>query len=278
MIRLEAISKIYSRDEVLKNINWEIKRGEKVGLVGSNGAGKTTQFRILVGEEDQTSGKVIKEGNPKIAYLKQEIDIKSTRTVREELGTAFKEIQNVYQNLRDIEKQMLKSANPLSSDQMQSLINMQGKYQMQFEALGGYQMDAEIDKILPKLGFSQNDAESLVKSFSGGWQMKIALGKIMLQNPDLLLLDEPTNHLDLNTILWLEKYLASQKIAIILISHDRYFLDKLCNKIIFIERGLSTTYIGNYSSFIEKRSLDELARQKAYLVQQKDLDKQKKIY
>jgi len=276
LIRLEAISKIYSRDEVLKNINWEIKRGEKVGLVGSNGAGKTTQFRILVGEEDQTSGKVIKEGNPKIAYLKQEIDIKSTRTVREELGTAFKEIQNVYQNLRDIEKQMLKSANPLSSDQMQSLINMQGKYQMQFEALGGYQMDAEIDKILPKLGFSQNDAESLVKSFSGGWQMKIALGKIMLQNPDLLLLDEPTNHLDLNTILWLEKYLASQKIAIILISHDRYFLDKLCNKIIFIERGLSTTYIGNYSSFIEKRSLDELARQKAYLVQQKDLDKQKK--
>jgi ATP-binding cassette subfamily F protein 3 len=137
-------------------------------------------------------------------------------------------------------------------------------------------MQSDVEKILPKLGFSLEDADKLVGNFSGGWQMKIALGKIILQNPDLLLLDEPTNHLDLDTIFWLEEYLSSLKIAIIIISHDRYFLDKLCKKIIFIDRGVSEIYNGNYSYFVEQKSLNEESQNKAYQLQQKEIEIQKK--
>ena len=132
-------------------------------------------------------------------------------------------------------------------------------------------MQSDVEKILPKLGFSIEDADKLVGNFSGGWQMKVALGKIILQKPDLLLLDEPTNHLDLETIFWLEEYLSSLKIAVIIISHDRYFLDKLCKKIIFVDRGTSETYNGNYSFFVEQKSLNEESQNKAYQLQQKEI-------
>jgi len=137
-------------------------------------------------------------------------------------------------------------------------------------------MQSDVEKILPKLGFSIEDADKLVGNFSGGWQTKVALGKIILQKPDLLLLDEPTNHLDLETILWLEEYLSSLKIAVIIISHDRYFLDKLCKKIIFIDRGISEIYNGNYSFFVEQKSLNEESQNKAYQLQQKEIAIQKK--
>ena len=275
MIRFEDVSKIYSTDVVLKNINWEIKKGEKVGLVGSNGAGKSTQFKILIGEEDQTSGQIIKEGNPKIAYLKQELDCDLTRTVREELESSFKDIQNVSTKLFEIENKMKSLDIKIHSDEFEILLNELAQYQAKFEALGGYRMQSDVEKILPKLGFSIEDADNLVGNFSGGWQMKVALGKIILQNPDLLLLDEPTNHLDLNTIFWLEEYLSSLKIAIIMISHDRYFLDKLCKKIIFIDRGISEIYNGNYSFFVEQKSINEESQNKAYQIQQKEIDIQK---
>ena len=276
MIRFDNVSKIYSTDVVLKNINWEIRRGEKIGLVGSNGAGKSTQFKILIGEEDQTSGLVLKEGSPKISHLKQELDCNLNRTVREELESSFKDIQLVSNKLIEIENEMKFLDSRKDSKKLDYLVNQLSKYQEKFEILGGYQMQAEVEKILPKLGFSQEDADRLVGNFSGGWQMKVALGKIILQKPDLLLLDEPTNHLDLETIFWLEEYLISLKIAIILISHDRYFLDKLCKKIIFIERGISETYNGNYSFFVEQKSLNEESQNKAFELQQKEIETQKK--
>ena len=276
MIRFDNVSKIYSTDVVLKNINWEIRKGEKIGLVGSNGAGKSTQFKILIGEEDQTSGLVLKEGNPKISHLKQELDCNLNRTVREELEGSFKDIQVVSNKLLEIENEMKFLETSKDSEKLDHLVNQLAKFQEKFEVLGGYQMQAEVEKILPKLGFSQDDADKLVGNFSGGWQMKVALGKIILQKPDLLLLDEPTNHLDLETIFWLEEYLISLKIAIILISHDRYFLDKLCKKIIFIERGISETYNGNYSFFIEQKSLNEATQSKAFELQQKEIETQKK--
>ncbi len=276
MIRFEDVSKIYSTDFVLKNINWEIKRGEKVGLVGSNGAGKSTQFKILIGEEDQTSGTIIKEGNPKIAHLKQELDCNLNNSVREELESSFKDLQVVALELLDIENKMKSLDIKKDSDELEKLVNQMAKYQTKFEALGGYKMQSDIEKILPKLGFSIEDADKLVRNFSGGWQMKVALGKIILQKPDLLLLDEPTNHLDLDTIFWLEEYLSSLKIAIIVISHDRYFLDKLCKKIIFIDRGISEIYNGNYSFFVEQKSLNEESQNKAYQLQQKEIAIQKK--
>ncbi len=276
MIRFDNVSKIYSTDVVLKNINWEIKKGEKIGLVGSNGAGKSTQFKILIGEEDQTSGMVIKEGNPKIAHLKQELDCDFNRSVRDELESSFKDIQRVASKLLEIEMKMKSLDVNKDSRELERLVNKLAKYQGTFEALGGYQMQAEVEKILPKLGFSLKDADQLVGQFSGGWQMKVALGKIILQKPDLLLLDEPTNHLDLETIFWLEEYLASLKIAIILISHDRYFLDKLCKKIIFIERGISETYNGNYSFFVEQKALNQVSQIKAYQLQQKEIEIQQR--
>ena len=276
MIRFDNVSKIYSTEVVLKNINWEIRKGEKIGLVGSNGAGKSTQFKILIGEEDQTSGSVLKEGNPKIAYLKQEFDCNLNLTVREELESAFKDIQLVSKKLLEIENQMKFLEVSKDSQKMELLVNELAIYQGKFESLGGYNIQLEVEKILPKLGFSLEDADKLVGNFSGGWQMKVALGKIILQKPDLLLLDEPTNHLDLETIFWLEEYLISLKIAIILISHDRYFLDKLCKKIIFIERGISETFNGNYSFFVQQKFLNEESQNKAYQRQQKEIETQRK--
>ncbi len=276
MIRFEGVSKIYSTDVVLKNINWEIKKGEKVGLVGSNGAGKSTQFKILIGEEEQTSGTIIKEGNPKIAHLKQEFDCNLNFSVRQELESSFEDIQIVAIKLLEIENKMKSLDIKKNSDELEIFVNQLAKYQAKFEALGGYKMQSDVEKILPKLGFSIEDADKLVGIFSGGWQMKVALGKIILQKPDLLLLDEPTNHLDLDTIFWLEEYLSSLKIAVIIISHDRYFLDKLCKKIIFIDRGTSEIYNGNYSFFVEQKSLNEESQNKAYQLQQKEIELQKR--
>ncbi len=276
MIRFEGVSKIYSTDVVLKNISWEIKKGEKVGLVGSNGAGKSTQFKILIGEEEQTSGTIIKEGNPKIAHLKQEFDCNLNFSVRQELESSFKDIQIVAIKLLEIENKMKSLDIKKNSDELEIFVNQLAKYQAKFEALGGYKMQSDVEKILPKLGFSTEDADKLVGNFSGGWQMKVALGKIILQKPDLLLLDEPTNHLDLDTIFWLEEYLSSLKIAVIIISHDRYFLDKLCKKIIFVDRGTSETYNGNYSFFVEQKSLNEESQNKAYQLQQKEIELQKR--
>jgi len=276
VIRFEGVSKIYSTDVVLKNINWEVKKGEKVGLVGSNGAGKSTQFKILIGDEDPTSGTIIKEGNPKIAHLKQELDCNLNLSVREELESSFKDIQIVAIKLLEIENNMKSLDIKKHADEFEILVNQLAKYQAKFEALGGYKMQSDVEKILPKLGFSIEDADKLVGNFSGGWQMKVALGKIILQKPDLLLLDEPTNHLDLDTIFWLEEYLSSLKIAVMIISHDRYFLDKLCKKIIFVDRGTSETYNGNYSFFVEQKSLNEESQNKAYQLQQKEIELQKR--
>ena len=276
MLRLENITKVYATDLVLKNISWEIKKGEKIGLIGSNGAGKTTQLKILMGEEEQTSGSIIKEGKPRISYLKQEFDLNMNNTVRDELIGAFEEIELIKKKINSLEVELLSKKDSINANNLNDLIHQVGHYQREFENLGGYQIQAKVDKILPILGFSQDEADKLVSNFSCGWQMKIALGKIMLLQPDLLLLDEPTNHLDLNTIYWLEEYLLPLKTSIIIISHDRYFIDKLCKKIVFIENGISNTYNGNYSFFIQQKLLDEQAQNKSYQLQQKELEIQKK--
>jgi len=276
VIRFDKVSKIFQTDIVLKNINWEIKKGEKIGLIGSNGSGKTTQLKILMGELEPTTGSIVKEGEIKISYLKQEFDVNLNRSVKKELESAFSEIQLVSKKLIEIENKLKIFANSENTNQLNSLIRDLDVNQRKFESLGGYKIQSQIEKILPKLGFSSADAEDLVRKFSGGWQMKIALGKIMLQEPDLLLLDEPTNHLDLDTIRWLEDYLSSVKTSVILISHDRYFIDKVCNKIVSIEDGRSNSYKGNYSFYLEKKLLDQESQNKAYQIQQKQIESQLK--
>ncbi len=274
MLRLERISKIYPTGEVLRDITWEIKAGDRIGLVGVNGAGKSTQLKIIAGLEEASGGKVVRQGDPSIAFLKQEFEVDGRRTVREELFQAFSHAAAVLNEQREVEQEMGSTRASNDADLLDKLIKDLGDLQRRFESLNGYELEAQIEKLLPSIGFTSQDADQLVGDFSGGWQMRIALGKILLQSPDLLLLDEPTNHLDLETIQWLENYLIEQTSAMVVISHDRTFLDKICTQIVSTERGVSRTYNGNYTSHVEQKRIEQQSILSAFERQQKDLANQ----
>ena len=271
LLRLEQVSKIYPTGEVLRNVTWEVKPGDRIGLVGVNGAGKSTQMRLIAGFEEPSSGQVVRQGSPRIAYLQQEFDVDLERSVREELFQAFGEAATVLNRQREVEEEMGSEKAAEDPDHLDELIHELGRLQSRFEGLHGYELDARIDKLLPTIGFSAAGAERPVKDYSGGWQMRIALGKILLQDPDLLLLDEPTNHLDVETIQWLEGYLLEQSAALVVISHDRTFLDRVCNQIVSTERGISRSYLGNYTAHLELKQLEQQSTQAAFERQQKEI-------
>jgi ATP-binding cassette, subfamily F, member 3 len=271
VLRLERVSKIYPTGEVLRDVTWEVKAGDRIGLVGVNGAGKSTQMRIIAGMEEPSSGQVVKQGDPRIVYLQQEFDVDVSRSVRQELFQAFGEAAAVLNRQRQVEEEMGSEKAAADPDHLDALIHELGSLQSRFESLHGYELDARIDKLLPTIGFTPEGAEQLVGDYSGGWQMRIALGKVLLQEPDLLLLDEPTNHLDVETIQWLEDYLISQTCPLVVISHDRAFLDRVCNQIVETERGISRSYLGNYSQHLEQKALEREAGQAAFERQQKEL-------
>lgn len=270
MLRLEHISKIYPTGEVLKDINWEVKPGDRVGLVGVNGAGKSTQLKIIAGEMEPTTGEIIRPASLHIAYLTQEFEVDPNRTVRDEFWRAFAEVNQVHEGLADVQHRM-QTASP---EELDDLIHQLDRLQRKFEAMDGYGLEAKIEKILPEMGFSAEDGDRPVSAFSGGWQMRMSLGKILLQSPDLLLLDEPTNHLDLETIEWLENYLKGLTTPMVIVSHDREFLDRLCTQIVETERGVSTTYLGNYTAYLQQKEEAQIAQLSAYERQQKELEKQ----
>ncbi len=271
MLRLENVSKIYPTGEVLRDVTWEVKSGDRIGLVGVNGAGKSTQLRLIAGQEEPSSGQVVRQGEPRIAYLQQEFDVDPNRSVRQELFQAFGEAADVLNRQQQVEIEMSGEKAADDPDHLDVLIQELGRLQTRFEALHGYELDARIDKLLPTIGFSADGAERPVRDYSGGWQMRIALGKILLQDPDLLLLDEPTNHLDVETIQWLEGYLLEQTAALVVISHDRTFLDRVCNQIVATERGVSRSYLGNYTAHLEQKQLEQEATQAAFERQQKEI-------
>lgn len=270
MLRLEHISKTYPTGEVLKDINWEVKPGDRIGLVGVNGAGKSTQLKIIAGEIEPSSGEIVRPASLRIAYLTQEFDVDPNRTVRDEFWRAFAEANRVHEALQRVQHDM-QTADPHTLEQ---LIHQLDQLQRQFEALDGYGLNARIEKILPELDFTPDDGDRPVSDFSGGWQMRMSLGKILLQEPDILLLDEPTNHLDLETIEWLETYLKGVDTPMVIVSHDRAFLDRLCTQIVETERGVSTTYLGNYSAYLAQKAEQRAAQMSAYERQQKELEKQ----
>ena len=271
MLRLEHVSKIYPTGEVLRDVTWEVKPGDRIGLVGVNGAGKSTQMRLIAGHEDPSSGQVVRQGEPRIAYLQQEFDVDLERTVRQELFQAFGEAAEVMNSQNEVENAMASERAAEDPEHLDQLIHELGRLQNRFEALHGYELDARIDKLLPTIGFTAEGADLQVKDYSGGWQMRIALGKILLQDPDLLLLDEPTNHLDVETIQWLENYLLEQTAALVVISHDRTFLDRVCNQIVSTERGISRCYLGNYTAHREQKQMEQDATQAAFERQQKEI-------
>jgi ATP-binding cassette, subfamily F, member 3 len=273
MLRLENICKIYPTGEVLKDVTWEVKTGDRIGLVGVNGAGKSTQLKIIMGEIEPTAGQVVRPSSLHIGYLNQEFDIDPDRTVKDEFWRAFKAENEVHLALQKVTNAM-GTATP---EELDDLLNKMDKYQRQFEAMDGYGLETRIDKLMPEMGFSAEDGERLVNTFSGGWQMRMNLGKILLQDPDILLLDEPTNHLDLETIEWLETYLKDLNTPMVIVSHDREFLDRLCTQIVETERGISSTYLGNYSAYLEQKAENRAATQSAFDRQQKEIAKQQEF-
>ncbi|ERN41669.1 ATPase component of ABC transporter with duplicated ATPase domain protein [Rubidibacter lacunae KORDI 51-2] len=270
VIRLENVSKIYPTGEVLRDVNWEVKAGDRVGLVGVNGAGKTTQLKIVMGVEEPTTGQVVRPASLRIAHLNQEFDVEPGRTTHEELWTVFTEANRVQHELARVQGAMASAA----PDELERLIHELDRLQHQFESLDGYGLDARVSRLLADIGFEPDDSQALVSSFSGGWQMRMCLGKTILQAPDVLLLDEPTNHLDLETIEWLEGYLKQLSLPMVIVSHDREFLDRICTQIVETERGVSTTYLGNYSSYLEQKQLNREAQLSAYERQQSEIAKQ----
>ncbi|CAI9109213.1 OLC1v1008990C1 [Oldenlandia corymbosa var. corymbosa] len=273
-IKLENISKSYKNVTVLKDVSWEVKKGEKVGLVGVNGAGKTTQLRIISGLEEPDSGNVIKaKPNMKISFLNQEFEVLGSRTVKEEFMSAFTEEMQVAERLEKVQKAIEKSVDDL--ELMGRLLDEFDLLQRRAQAVDLDEVDAKINKLIPELGFQPEDSDRLVASFSGGWQMRMCLGKILLQDPDLLLLDEPTNHLDLDTIEWLEGYLQKQDVPMVIISHDRAFLDQLCTKIVETDMGVSRTFMGNYSDYIISKAEWVETQLAAWEKQQKEIEQTK---
>ncbi|MGB5770600.1 MAG: ABC-F family ATP-binding cassette domain-containing protein, partial [Crocosphaera sp.] len=270
MLRLENISKIYPSSEVLKDVTWEVNPGERIGLVGANGAGKSTQLKIIKGEIEPTAGQVIRPASLKIGYLTQEFEVEPTRTVNQEFWTVFSQANNIQDEILKVTEEM----ETAQGDELDDLIHQLDRLQREFEALDGYVLEAAIAKILPEVGFKLEDSERLVSDFSGGWQMRMSLGKILLQDPDLLLLDEPTNHLDHETVEWLEGYLKGLNIPMVIVSHEREFLNKICTKIVETERGISTTYIGNYSDYVQQKTLSREIQENTYQRQQKEIEKQ----
>lgn len=275
-VRLENISKNFKGVTVLKDVSWEVKKGEKVGLVGVNGAGKTTQLRIIAGLDEPDSGNLIKaKENMKIAFLSQEFEVCPSRTVKEEFLSAFKEEMEVAERLERVQKALEGSVENL--ELMGRLLDELDLLQRRARDVDLDAVEVKINRLMPELGFAPEDSDRLVASFSGGWQMRMCLGKILLQEPDLLLLDEPTNHLDLDTIEWLEGYLQTQAVPMVIISHDRAFLDQLCTKIVETDMGVSRTFIGNYSEYILSKATWIEAQYAAWEKQQKEIEQTREL-
>jgi len=255
MIALEAVSKGYGGQGLVSECSWRIGRGERIGLVGPNGAGKTTLCRILAGVEEPDVGRVHLDGGTSVGYLPQEVGASQALTVLAEALSAFPEVWRLEAELERLAACM---AGP---DADPALTDAYGEVQHRFETLGGYRLEAQAKVILGGLGFKPDELHRPLAEFSGGWRMRAALARLLLRRPDLLLLDEPTNHLDLESLQWLESFLASYEGSVVLVSHDRYFLNRMVTAIAELVGGVIAVYPGDYDHFLVERearhALDE---------------------
>ena len=257
-----------SGNTILEDINFKVSDNEKIGIVGRNGSGKTTLLKAIVGEIDLENGyddlKVESVGDYKVGYVKQNID--NNLNIK-----MIDYIVDAYSNLIDIEKNMKKLENKMISGYDENIVNKYNDLISKYEYLGGYTYKKEYEVALKKFGFSESDKDKLLSEFSGGQLTKLSLVKLLLSKPDLLILDEPTNHLDISTIEWLEDYLKNYNKSIIIVSHDRMFLDNVCNVIYDIEYGTLKRYNGNYTYFVNKKHEDYLKQERDYETQQKEI-------
>ena len=264
------INKFYNGNQVLKNISLTIDESDKIGLVGNNGCGKSTLLKILTGSVEpdrftEKDGIISLAAKTTIGYLEQMGGLDSENTVMEEMNKVFAPIHNAIDRLREIELEIEMGDNS-SADEYQQLSSW-------IEANDGYNTDVKIRTILNGMGFSEDELDRKVSGFSGGEKTRLCISRLLLEEPNLLILDEPTNHLDFKTIMWLEDYLRNYRGAVLIVSHDRYFLDRLCTSICEIERGTLKRYRGNYSAFVRQREENDARQEKEYELQQKEIAK-----
>jgi ATP-binding cassette subfamily F protein 3 len=251
VIQLSELTKSFGDRTLLDGVTWQIDDGDRVGLCGPNGAGKTTLLKMLAGMDEPDSGAIIKPSALTIGYLPQDGLAHSGRTVFDEASSAFQPLLDMKAEMHEIEHRLADPAVP--EQEHEAILSRYAELQDRFRLADGYSMDLRIASVLRGLGFSADDAARPCETFSGGWQMRIALAKLLLGRPNLLLLDEPTNHLDLEARNWLEEYLAEYPYAVILVSHDRYFLDAVVTRITDLNLRTLTDYVGNYTKYVEQR-------------------------
>ena len=270
LVSLTNINKFYNGNQVLDNVCLTVDESDKIGLVGRNGCGKSTLLKILTGSVEpdrftEKDGIISTASKTTIGYLEQMGGLDSESTVIDEMRSVFSPILEGIERLREIELEM-ESGDTSSADEYQQLSSW-------IEANDGYNTDVKIKMVLNGMGFTENELERTVSGFSGGEKTRLCIAKLLLEEPNLLILDEPTNHLDFKTIMWLEDYLKSYKGAVLIVSHDRYFLDRVCTSICEIERGTLTRYRGNYSAFVRQREENDARKEKEYEIQQKQIAK-----
>ena len=259
LFRLSEVYKSYGTQDVLRGVSLQINPGEHVGLVGRNGSGKTTIFRLINNEEPPDRGEVIRARGMRLGLLAQHIHFEPGSTVHESALAAFGHLQQIEHEMHELEHRM--GENP---DDLEKVLERYSDLQHQFEREGGFEYTAKAESILQGLGFDRTTWSLETDKLSGGQQNRLGLVRLLLAEPDVLLLDEPTNHLDVTGVEWLEEFLKSYPSGFVIISHDRYFLDRACRRIIELENGRASSYTGNYSDYLVEREERREAQQRAY--------------
>ncbi|WP_368885177.1 ribosomal protection-like ABC-F family protein [Staphylococcus haemolyticus] len=271
LLQLNDISKSFDGEDIFTRVNFEVKTGERIGVVGRNGAGKSTLMKIIAGVEDYDSGHISKIKNLRMGYLTQQMTLNSSASVFEEMSKPFEHLKKMELLIREETNWLADHASNYYSEEYQQHMERYESLTNQFEQLDGYQYESKIKIVLHGLNFNEDDFDKPINDFSGGQKTRLSLAQMLLNEPDLLLLDEPTNHLDLETTKWLEDYLKYFKGAIVIISHDRYFLDKIVTQIYDVALGDVKRYVGNYEQFIEQRDKYYESRMQEYERQQDEI-------